>query len=121
MTGRLLGFCLDAAKMQAKKMAVVSKITGGLVVLDGNKPEVSNCIKCGRCLQVCPAGIKPVMIEKNYLLGNLIACKALYATECIACGSCSYICPARRELAFHVVSAREAVRAKIREEAAQHA
>ena len=121
MTGRLLGFCLDAAKMQAEKMAVVSKVSGGLVVLDGNKPEVSNCIKCGRCLQVCPAGIKPVMIEKNYLLGNLIACKALYATECIACGSCSYICPARRELAFHVVSAREAVRAKIREEAAQHA
>ena len=61
------------------------------------------------------------MIEKNFLLGNLIVCKALYATECIACGSCSYICPARRELAFHVVSAREAVRAKIREEAAQHA
>ena len=121
MTGRLLGFCLDAAKMQAEKMAVVSKVSGGLVVLDGNKPEVSNCIKCGRCLQVCPAGIKPVTIEKNYLLGNLIACKALYATECIACGSCSYICPARRELAFHVVSAREAVRAKIREEAAQHA
>ena len=121
MTGRLLGFHLDAAEMQAERKAFVSKVSGGLVVLNGYAPEVSNCIKCGRCVQICPAGIKPVMIEKNYLLRNLDKCKALYATECIACGSCSYVCPARRELAFHAVSARDAVRAKIREEAAKNA
>ena len=121
MTGRCLGFQLDAAQMQAEQMAFVTKISGGLIVLEGYAPEVSNCIKCGRCVKICPAGIKPVMIEKNYLLGNLDTCKALYATECIACGCCSYVCPARRALTFHVVSARDAVRTKIREEAAGNA
>lgn len=121
MTGRCLGFNLDAAKISEECKVAVSKVSGGLIVLKGYEPEASNCIKCGRCANACPIGLKPAAIEGNYNLGNLDACKKLYATECIACGSCSYVCPARRELTFNVVSARDAVRAKMREEASKNA
>lgn len=121
MTGRCLGFNLDAKEITEECKTSVSKVSGGLIVLAGYKPETSNCIKCGRCAKACPIGLKPVAIEKFYKMDNLNSCRELNATECIACGSCSYVCPARRELTYNVVNARDAVRAKMREEASKNA
>lgn len=54
------------------------------IVYDGGNAASSNCIRCGRCIEVCPCRLKPLWEE--------------HSTECIGCGCCSYVCPAGREL-----------------------
>ena len=117
MTGRCIGENMTAETISSKAKVTVTKVSGGLVVLEGYHPVESNCIRCGGCANVCPAGLSPFKIDKAYRKNRLDLCQALDATECIACGCCSYICPAKRELTFHTVAARDAVRAKMREEA----
>ena len=49
------------------------------------------CLKCGKCTEVCPMNLIPSLIitEKN---------KELKINKCIECGLCSYVCPAKIEL-----------------------
>ena len=61
-------------------------------------PE-SPCIRCGRCGEVCPEFLVPVLMMQTCMAGNSEGYEKLYGMECIECGSCSYICPARRPLA----------------------
>ena len=60
-------------------------------------PE-SPCIRCGRCGEVCPEFLGPVLMMQTGMAGNSEGYEKLYGMECIECGSCSYICPARRPL-----------------------
>ena len=60
-------------------------------------PE-SPCIRCGRCGEVCPEFLVPVLMMKRCMNGDSAGYEKLYGMECIECGSCSYICPARRPL-----------------------
>lgn len=49
---------------------------------DDNTP--SKCIKCGKCVDICPMGLNPLS-------------KKLDST-CIRCGLCNFVCPANRNL-----------------------
>ena len=60
--------------------------------------KATNCIKCGRCAQACPAKLMPMKIEKALKKRNKAALERLRPDLCIGCGSCTYICPAKREL-----------------------
>ena len=68
-----------------------------VLVLDKDKTIPTKCIKCGKCVSVCPAKLSPVIImelkcktdkDKNKL-------KKLHPERCIECGLCSYICPSK--------------------------
>jgi electron transport complex protein RnfC len=61
--------------------------------------QMTACLRCGRCNQICPLGLTPQMManaaeKKNYDRYE----KKLYGLECIGCGSCTYVCPAKRPL-----------------------
>lgn len=56
------------------------------------------CIRCGRCGEVCPEFLVPVLMMKECMRRNADGYERLNGMECIECGSCSYICPARRPL-----------------------
>lgn len=61
--------------------------------------QMTACLRCGRCNQVCLLGLVPQMMavaaeRKNYERFE----KKLYGMECIGCGSCTYVCPAKRPL-----------------------
>jgi len=61
-------------------------------------PDATECIKCGRCLSVCPMRLMPPNIEAAYLQCNIEALKHYNAGMCVECGSCAYVCPAKRPL-----------------------
>ena len=61
-------------------------------------PEPEPCIRCGRCISACPAGLSPVEIHDAYHDSNLDELLRLDADLCMGCGCCSYICPAKRSL-----------------------
>lgn len=64
-------------------------------------PEVTEkrrkeCLRCGKCITVCPAKICPVLIKDN--LNNKEILEELTPEKCIECGLCSYICPSKIEV-----------------------
>lgn len=60
--------------------------------------EPTACIRCGRCVSVCPSRIVPVMMMQAALRNDYERFEKVNGMECMECGSCTYICPARRPL-----------------------
>lgn len=91
----------------------VIKGTSGILVLnkkDAKFDKVQNCIKCGRCVEVCPVNLQPLIISKLSLLNKHDEAEKYNALDCIECGSCSFICPSKRRLMESIrVSKREIV------------
>lgn len=89
----------------------VIKGTSGILVLseeEARLPEPSNCIRCGKCVTVCPINLMPVNISTCSLANKHEQAEALNAMDCIECGSCSFVCPAKRPLVDSIrVSKRE--------------
>lgn len=61
--------------------------------------ETSSCIRCGKCVSICPIKLMPANFERAYDKGDVESLNELSINLCILCGSCSYICPAKRKLA----------------------
>ena len=75
------------------------------------------CIRCGRCVDVCPSTLVPVLMMDAALRNNLEYFEKLNGMECVECGSCAYVCPAKRPLTQGFKFMRQAVMAKRRAEA----
>lgn len=71
--------------------------------------EPSPCIRCGRCVSVCPGRVMPnklaVLAGQNDIDGFL----KYNGMECCECGCCSYICPAKRPLTQTIAGTRKLV------------
>ncbi len=92
--GPMMGMCIPDINMP------VLKTTNALLAFnhyDERKP--SACIRCGRCIDVCPLNLMPAEIDKAYRIKDTDDLKALKVLLCMNCGSCTYICPANRKLA----------------------
>lgn len=78
----------------------VVKTSNALLAFDSyDNRSTSACIRCGRCVRVCPLGLMPADIDKAYKIKNIEELKTLKVTLCMNCGSCTYVCPANRKLA----------------------
>ncbi|MFQ6034805.1 MAG: electron transport complex subunit RsxC, partial [Sedimentisphaerales bacterium] len=60
------------------------------------------CIRCGRCLQVCPENLNPTKIAHAVKNNLLDVAESYYISACIECGCCSYVCPANIELTGYI-------------------
>ena len=58
----------------------------------------STCIRCGKCVAVCPMSLLPLYINANVMSGNIEDAQKYHFMDCIECGCCSYACPASRHL-----------------------
>jgi len=52
------------------------------------------CVRCGRCIPVCPAGLFPGDLRDNVLRKDWRAAEE-GLLHCIGCGLCSYVCPGK--------------------------
>jgi len=81
---------------------VITGSVNGLICIKGtlcNKEiKDSSCIRCGKCIEVCPMGLSPVNLVQCALSGAGKSFIKNGGKECMKCGSCSYVCPAGREL-----------------------
>ena len=56
------------------------------------------CIRCGKCITVCPMNLEPVFMYMYYSKGDFENMEKYHVNDCFECGSCTYNCPARMPL-----------------------
>ncbi|RJQ21238.1 MAG: electron transport complex subunit RsxC [Nitrospiraceae bacterium] len=80
----------------------VTKGTSGILVLTEIEYVASDeyfpCIRCGRCVDVCPIGLNPSMLSILAEKGFYEEAKQYNLFDCFECGSCAYVCPAKRPM-----------------------
>ncbi len=81
-------------KIEDASQSPNTTVVGDLLAL----PKTA-CIRCGKCVYVCPVDLMPAALERAYMKRDLEKLSELKVNLCINCGCCSYICPARRNLA----------------------
>lgn len=80
-------------------MPIVKTSNALLAFTSYDERKTSACIRCGRCVRVCPLGLMPAEIDRAYRIKNIDELKQLKVMLCMNCGSCTYVCPANRKLA----------------------
>ncbi|MDP2913062.1 MAG: electron transport complex subunit RsxC [Candidatus Omnitrophota bacterium] len=76
----------------------ITKGTGGIVFLSGDRIDESKesvCIRCARCLEACPMGLVPTVLMHRVKKGLFSEAKDLGIAQCFECGACAYACPAK--------------------------
>ncbi|MHC1747568.1 MAG: electron transport complex subunit RsxC [Cellulosilyticaceae bacterium] len=76
-----------------------------------NEP-MQNCIRCGKCVEVCPCGLVPNTLHRSALFEEYDAFLKADGMDCMECGSCSYICPSKRHLVQTIRTAKNVIRSQ---------
>lgn len=113
MGGPMMGFA------QYTDEVVITKGSSGLLIFDEEEartPDPKQCIRCGKCVEICPVNLQPLQISA-YSLNNMMEHAEKYrALDCIECGSCSFICPSKRPLLQSIRVAKAAITEKKRKQ-----
>lgn len=75
----------------------VVKGTSGILIMPAElspRKKESDCIRCAKCVSVCPQGLEPYLLNKQAQLEKYDNLEASAVMDCIECGSCAYTCPA---------------------------
>jgi Na+-translocating ferredoxin:NAD+ oxidoreductase subunit C len=117
MGGSMMGVSLDRLE------ASVIKNNNAILVFNQKEsatPPETQCIRCSRCVDACPMGLMPTLLDnmaRNKDVGQL---KAYHVNACIECGCCTYVCPAKRYLVQSIRNGKTYVRlAKTKEAVAK--
>ncbi|GHU98606.1 electron transport complex subunit C [Bacteroidia bacterium] len=81
--------------------APVAKGTSGIVVMPdagSRRSKERDCIKCARCVSVCPMGLEPYLLIKMVRMGRSDQTEEQRILDCVECGSCAYACPSKLPL-----------------------
>ncbi len=93
--GPMMGMAMDSLDYP------VVKTSSSILAIskdDVEKMETTSCIRCGRCVGVCPETLVPQLMAQAALNKDYERFEKLYGMECIECGCCTYVCPAKRPL-----------------------
>ncbi len=104
-TGKIIGGGPMMGKALINADIALTKGSSGVLIMnekEAQRGQMQNCIRCGKCVSVCPMGLEPFLLmtlaDKN-MLERLETEKVM---DCIECGSCSFTCPANRPLLDYI-------------------
>jgi electron transport complex protein RnfC len=96
----------------------VTKGTSGILILpekESARAKSKVCIRCSKCISVCPMGLEPFYLMTTVQRGMNDEAEQNRILDCIECGSCAYICPSNRELLDYIRLGKATVSNLIRE------
>lgn len=88
--GPMMGYAQDDLSV-----SVIKGTNGVLGLVDRVDTDDYACIRCGKCLTVCPMKLQPLHLFEQVELNNRKGMEHYYLMDCIECGCCSYSCPGR--------------------------
>ena len=88
----------------------VIKATNGIIACETDHTAAAECIKCGRCADVCPMELSPLYFAKYVEMGSLQGLKEQNIMDCMECRCCEYICSSKIPLVAKIREGKAAVR-----------
>ncbi len=102
--GPMMGFLLSDTNVP------IMKGSNGIIAVDTDHTAEQPCIKCGRCMDVCPMELSPLYFAKYADEQNWQGMKDKNVMDCIECRSCEYICSSKIPLVAKIKAGKTAVR-----------
>jgi electron transport complex protein RnfC len=113
---------INGGPMMGKALATldvpVVKGSSGILIMrqdEAMRKPVDPCIRCTKCVTVCPMGLEPYLLMAEAVNGLTERLESDQVMDCIECGSCSYTCPASRPLLDYIRLGKTTVGKMIRE------
>ena len=102
--GPMMGFLLTDTNVP------IMKGSNGIIAVDTDHTVEQPCIKCGRCMDVCPMELSPLYFAKFADEENWQGMKDKNVMDCIECRCCEYICSSKIPLVTKKKKKKNAVR-----------
>lgn len=100
-TGKLISGGPMMGKAISDINAPTTKTTSSILVInqkEAKRKEITNCLRCGKCVTVCPMGLEPILLAQLSENRRWEDAEKEFAMDCIECGCCLFTCPAGRPL-----------------------
>jgi len=113
MGGPMMGFALPGDELPVTKgcNCLLASLAEELAPPQAEQP----CIRCGACVEACPAELLPQQLYWYARAGDLEQARQHHLFDCIDCGCCAYVCPSHIPLVQYYRHAKTAVAAAERE------
>ena len=102
--GPMMGFVQNTLNVP------IMKGSNGIIAVDTDHTAEQNCIKCGRCVDVCPMELQPLYYAKFADEENWMGMKEMNVMDCLECRCCEYICSSKIPLVSKIKAGKAAVR-----------
>ena len=104
MGGPMMGFALSDLNVP------MMKGSNGIIAIDTDQTKEQPCIKCGRCVDVCPMELSPLYFAKYADEKNWMGMKEMNVMDCVECRSCEFICSSKIPLVTMIKAGKNAIR-----------
>ncbi len=88
----------------------IMKGSNGIIAINTDPSQAVSCIKCGRCMDVCPMELKPLYFAKYADEENWEGMKQQNVMDCMECRCCEFICSSKIPLVTKIKAGKNAVR-----------
>lgn len=105
----VFGDLMTGHAVEDPETPILPGVTCLLALTDPPRAAADVCVGCGRCVQVCHAGLMPFAVLRQEELLHPDRLAALHPEDCDRCGACSTVCPAGLELSARVFAAGQAM------------
>jgi electron transport complex protein RnfC len=103
MGGPMMGFTLTDLDVP------ILKGSNGIIAIEPDETVEQPCIKCGRCVDVCPMELSPLYFSKYADEQNWQGMLEMNVRDCIECRSCEYICSSKIPLVTKIKAGKKAI------------
>ena len=102
--GPMMGFVQNTVDVP------IMKGSNGIIAIETDETQTVECIKCGRCVDVCPMELTPLYFAKYADEGNWLGMKEKNVMDCLECRCCEFICSSKIPLVSKIKAGKNAVR-----------
>ena len=108
--GTLFSLFALIAVVLAAAFALSTNAIVALTSADDLESPHPSCIRCGRCVSVCPMGLQPLYLYRFSRCRDVGMLRQYSILDCVECGCCAYTCPGKLPIVAAIREGKQRVR-----------